>query len=299
MTANGTSGSMTDLDTLGGTLSIASAINNHGQIVGIYVIAAGDADSHDFVWQNGVMYDLDALLPANSGWVMQSYSNDINDNYQITGTGLYNGQKRAFLISDPDGNFANGVATITNLGTLGGASSEGYGINSSGQVVGWSNIARDGSPHACLSGGGVVTDLKTLGGSGSYAYAINDAGQIVGTSNYQRQGSFDPNHAVLWQNGKINDLNKQLPRGSSWVLESAYDINGTGKIVGSGSIGGQHHAFLMVPGGALQAQSVAVSQGYNTGATRFAANAFFAVLTADEEATRIGSSIFGPGRPKR
>lgn len=259
--ANGTSGSMTDLGTLGGTGSNSGAINNHGQIVGFSRNAGGDFRT--FVWENGVMYDLDALLPANSGWVTQAFDGvDINDNGQIAGTGSFNGVQRAFLISDNDGTFANGGLTITNLGTLGGASSQGYGINSSGQVVGWSNVARDGSPHACLFSGGVVTDLKTLGGSGSYAYAINDAGQIVGTSNYQRQGSFDPNHAVIWQNGRISDLNKQLPRGSSWVLESAYDINGTGKIVGQGTVGGQRHAFLMIPSGsALQVVAAGITAG--------------------------------------
>jgi probable HAF family extracellular repeat protein len=258
--ANGTSGSMIDLGTLGGASSSASAINNHGQIVGFSKNAGGDF--HTFVWENGVMYDLDALLPASSGWVTQFYGIDINDNKQIAGTGLFNGVQRAFLITDNDGTFANGGLTITNLGTLGGVSSQGFGINSSGQVVGWSNVA-NGNPHAFRYSGGVMTDLKTLVGTPylgvSYANAINDSGQIVGSSVYDSTGS---HHAVIWQNGKTNDLNKQLPRHSGWVLEGAYDINGVGQIVGQGMIGGQRHAFLMVPSGsALQAVAVSNAAG--------------------------------------
>ena len=110
-------GAIIDLGTLGGESSSAAAINNAGQIVGYSSIEGGDFRT--FVWEYGVMYDLDALLPANSGWVTQfSYGYDINDNGQIVGAGSFNGQQRAFLISDPDGIFGNGGATITNLGVL-------------------------------------------------------------------------------------------------------------------------------------------------------------------------------------
>jgi probable HAF family extracellular repeat protein len=256
---------MTDLGTLGGDFSNAQAINNHGQIVGAAQTASGGY--HDFVWENGVMYDLDALLPANSGWMTKFDSIDINDTGQIAGTGLLNGVQRAFLISDNDGTFANGGLTISNLGTLGGSASEGYGINKSGQVVGDSGT-KDGRSHAFRYSTGVMTDLKTLVGNPtlglniSGASAINDAGQIVGTSVYDSTGNY---HAVTWQSGKINDLNKELPRGSAWVLTSATDINVSGKIVGSASIGGQNHAFLLVPSSlALQTSSVHTASAATT-----------------------------------
>jgi probable HAF family extracellular repeat protein len=253
-------GIMTDLGTLGGESSGAGAINNSGQIVGYSKTAAGDFGS--FVWENGVMYDLNALLPASSGWVTQALNGiDINDNRQIAGTGLFNGLQRAFLITDNDGTFANGGLTITNLGTLAGGYSSAADMNNLGQVVGssYAGAAYAGNSHAVRYSGGVVTDLKslvgnpTIGDNSSNANAINDAGQIVGSSSTT---TWNVRHAVLWQNGKMTDLNKQLPRGSAWVLESASDINEAGQIVGQGSTGGQRHAFLMVPGAPLQAQSV-------------------------------------------
>ena len=44
------------------------------------------------------MQDLNALIPANSGWVLQS-ANAINSAGQITGDGLYKGQDQAFLLT--------------------------------------------------------------------------------------------------------------------------------------------------------------------------------------------------------
>src|SRR5205085_4852074 len=82
--------------TLGGDFSSASALNNLGQVV-------GDTDdssftSLPFLWQNGVMVDLNSLLPPNSGWQLASAS-FINDAGQIVGFGLYNGNFSWYLLS--------------------------------------------------------------------------------------------------------------------------------------------------------------------------------------------------------
>jgi probable HAF family extracellular repeat protein len=70
--------------------------------------------------------------------------------------------------------------TVVDLGTLGGTSSEAYGINDIGQVVGWAYPSGTTTWHAFLWSGGVMQDLGTLGGTESKAYGINSLGQVVG-----------------------------------------------------------------------------------------------------------------------
>ncbi len=251
------SGIMTDLGTLGGTFSSASGINNHGQIVG-YAMLADGATTHGVVWENGAIYDLNSLVPANSGWQFNGLTTfAINDNGQIVGQGSINGHSHAFRLSDNDGIFGNGGAVITDLGTIGGSRSGAYSINNSGQVAGWS-YARDGTRHAVRYSGSTLSDLKSLY-QNSFANSINDGGQVVGGSDYRGWTLASQWHAFMWQNGKMTDLNQQLPSGSTWTLEIAYDINKSGRIVGTFLVGGQRHGFMMVPGTVSSIQSSAAA----------------------------------------
>jgi len=94
MFANGT---MTDLGNPGPFFSQANAINNPGKVVGFFVTPDG-SDTHAFVWSSkGGMQDLNNLIPANSGWDLQS-ANGIGNNGRIVGTGMFNGGFHAFLL---------------------------------------------------------------------------------------------------------------------------------------------------------------------------------------------------------
>ena len=78
--------------------------------------------------------------------------------------------------------------SITDLGTLGGTSSEAAGLNNLGEVVGTSTTAT-GVSHAFLYRNGLMFDLGTLpGGSDSHATAINDRGDIIGYSGINAYG---------------------------------------------------------------------------------------------------------------
>jgi len=84
---------------------------------------------------------------------------------------------------------------VEDLGTLAdGCCSVGHGINSRGDVVGWSNTTpgtRRVVQHAFLAAPGSqgLADLGALGRN-SAAWDVNDANVVVGES-----GS---NHAVVW-----------------------------------------------------------------------------------------------------
>ena len=94
--ANGSS--MKDLGTLGGVASYAYGINDAGNAVG-YSWIGGNAVTHGFLEEGGVMWDMNALIDA-PGWVVtQLYA--INGSNQIVGTGVLNGVEHAVLLTDP------------------------------------------------------------------------------------------------------------------------------------------------------------------------------------------------------
>lgn len=76
--------------------SEAHGINNHTAVVGMTFCSAF---AHAFLWQNGALQDLNAMIPAGSGWELVD-AEAINDAGQIVGWGLLNGQfPQAFILT--------------------------------------------------------------------------------------------------------------------------------------------------------------------------------------------------------
>jgi probable HAF family extracellular repeat protein len=89
---------MIDLGTLPGDVgSDGDGINNLGQVVG----GSWDADGNDsaYIWQNGVMTDLNTLIPADSPLYLIEATGTINDEGQIAGIALQisTGEVHGFL----------------------------------------------------------------------------------------------------------------------------------------------------------------------------------------------------------
>jgi uncharacterized membrane protein len=102
---------------------------------------------------------------------------------------------------------------------LGSPISSASGINSSGQIVGTSDVGGSGTFGELFATewtNGVATKLQ--GGSQSSASAINKAGVVVGTS---------ANRATEWSGGQVIDLGNGLP-GKTF----AFGINDPGQVVG-------------------------------------------------------------------
>ncbi|MCU1283886.1 MAG: hypothetical protein JWO13_236 [Acidobacteriales bacterium] len=271
-------GGVQDLGTLGGDGSIASDINNSGQIVG--EAQRADGNIHPALFINGQVQDLGTL----GG--LEGHASAINDSGSIVGASFAATTnppfEHAFLFSD---------GKMQDLGTLGGDSSRALGINNSGAIVGNADRTPGATDsHAFLFTNGKMQDLGSLGGT-STALAINDQGHIVGSS-FPTNGEA---HAILFVNGSmrdlgtltpgrsafaqainnngvivgaagsadnpdfgfaivvsesegvIHDLNKMIPANSGWVLMGANAVNDNGQIAGIGVHNGESRAFLLTP----------------------------------------------------
>jgi probable HAF family extracellular repeat protein len=251
--ANGTTGTLIDLGSLGGPNSEATAINSAGQVGGDANTSSGGNDA--FLWTpttpNGTTGSMIALGTISN-------VTGINDSGEIVGSSSFV-PVGVTAGNPPSAAFLSSGGKVINLGSLGGSSfqdaSYAYAINSYGQVVGTSDVNTSDhhaflwtptTPHGTT---GTLIDLRTLGGPDSDAYAINSAGQVVGES-WTSGGGVT---AFLWTpttpngtTGTMIDLNPLIGSGNV-TLYLASGINDQGQIVGGGSRNGSSRAVLLTP----------------------------------------------------
>jgi probable HAF family extracellular repeat protein len=247
-------GVMQDLGTLpGGTDAEALFINERGQIVGqsyaadsIVTPPIGCGDSpltlYSFSWENGVMTDMGTL----GGHCATPYS--LNNRGQVVGQSNLTGDTLSHPFLWQPGK------KMKDLGTLGGTYGFAAWLNDAGTVVGDATNEGDQALLGFFWEKGTITNLGALPGNAcSAADAINSRGQIVGGSGgYNAQNvpacTDLVEHAVLWENGQILDLNAFVPPGSDLTLSEATFINDRGEISGIGTLSnGDQHAFLLIP----------------------------------------------------
>jgi probable HAF family extracellular repeat protein len=268
-------GAVEDLGTLGGTQSLARAVNSSGWVVG-WAYPQGVSWKRAFLWHDGAMTDLgtfggttgDAYAVNDAGLIVGSaYTVDgeeeafwwrdgvmhpmgtlggtlsqalaVDEAGDITGMSALSGddEYHAFL-SKPG-------SPLYDLGTLGGPASHGHDVNRLVHVCGWSMIqANNPASRGFLWADGVMKSLGTLGGIYSAAFGMNDQDQIVGASTR----ADDVQVAFLWSNDQMVDLNTLVPPGNDLLLTDAYDIDEQGVIVGVGTKpNGETRAYQLTP----------------------------------------------------
>jgi probable HAF family extracellular repeat protein len=165
---------LTDLGTLGGSYSVAYAINDAGYIVGESNLA-GDGASRAFSYTPGV-----GLADLGSLGGTRSVAYALNASGQVVGESTLSSGSGSRAFSHTTGGGMVDLGTFNNNGDYSAA----FGINASGTIVG-KTTGVEANYHRAFSytNGGSMVELGTLGGNHSSANAINDAGTIVGGAN--------------------------------------------------------------------------------------------------------------------
>jgi probable HAF family extracellular repeat protein len=240
------------LPSLGGTSSGANSINNQSWAAGYSRLP--DRNRHATLWRNGALTDLYALGGPNSSvtWNVKNTAGIIVGISQTATTPEPNGENwsSAAFYSTPNNVGYINLGFVWQQGQMrglppfpGGNNGFATGANNLGQVVGWAENGVHDSTCCCtqvlqfrpavwtLGPPDQIHDLPLIPGDTSgAATAINDSGQIVGISGIcdQAVGRHTAKHAVLWENGKVNDLGT-FP-AAWWNTPTA--INQHGDVVG-------------------------------------------------------------------
>lgn len=229
----------TDIGTLGGPYSWASAISDSGQVVGL---ADGAGGRYAFSYtESGGMVNLGNIV---GGKTSQAF--DVNESGQVLGMReTESGDVEVFLYDPVSGTtVANGLTYWATLNL----SDTGLAV---GTVVDRSIVAPwgyDNSRAATFSPTEGLRKLGTLGGSYSYAAGTNDRGWVVGKS--QEEGYiFGGDHAFLYISGRgMMDLNDLVDKPGV-EFDAAIDINDHDQILARGypltGHDGRGHYYLL------------------------------------------------------
>ena len=204
----------------------ANSINQNGDVAGTYIkggFLGGPTDAFIYSSSTGKLQDISQ--PSSGGY---KTATDINNSGQVTGTTFFLNQEHAYR-------YTNGVTQ--DLGSIPSyTSSQGTGINDSGEVIGYADAGGNTPTHAFLYRNGAMNDLGVLINPqvDSFADGINNLGDVVGEAG---------NTGFLYHNGAAHYLNDLIDPSLGWNTLQGTAINDAGQIIGMGSFGG----FIMTP----------------------------------------------------
>lgn len=179
-----------DIGGLGGSCTIATGLNNRGQVIGSSNLS-GDASAHAFLWDHDTFQDLGDSLGGNFEGAFA-----VNEKGEVAGFATLPGDALFHAT------LWTGAGNMLDLGVVGGdPSSYAASINSQNQIVGSSGDFSTDPPissRVFLWENGEMVDLNALVPDTSalhmeFVQTINDRGEIAG-SGVDAQGN---EHAFL------------------------------------------------------------------------------------------------------
>jgi RNA polymerase sigma factor (sigma-70 family) len=278
---------ITDLGTFDAAKSLATGINDTGDIVGLFLT---NGIRHVFLLHKNELLDLGVLdhfaklgdegdkYNGGPGIIYYAPRVAINGLRQVTGRLTdQRGNQRSFLLSGDQTSY---------FGMLGdGNVFEAETINRRGQILG--RATQGGGPmRSMLWQQGKLIDLGALEGASSHAAAINDHGTVVGsiffTNSTTQPFAWENGHvrwltlgesksagpsainnagqivgtarardnlsyACLWDGDTLLDLNEVVKMEPGWRLTTASAVNDRGQILARATHAGQWRDYLLTP----------------------------------------------------
>lgn len=247
--------------------------NDNGLIVGFARYnppGEVNAQNNPLYYDRGFIFDLNnpgqpavRIDPPGSEQALNVSLRDINN------SGIALGYRQA--VTNNNQNFNKGIyldaASPTVINEIPALVENGdvfpWKINTAGKIVG--KARNDNNQNTLLHEEAFLFDSSSMQMTAlgtlynvvrfSEAFDINDMDQIVGTSRVE--GNLGRNHAFLYENDQMKDLNDLInckvdineePIGDpDWILYEARAINDQGYIVGNGLLNGVNKAFLLIP----------------------------------------------------
>ena len=210
--------------------SYANDIADNGTVVGSECPKSAHYACRVFTSKAGVT----TVIGAPSD--IDAFGTLINKAGQIAGTARFDA-------TSPDHAFRYDAGTWIDVGTLGGETSRAYGMNAKGTIVGCADTGKPLLQHA-FTYSDKLKDLGTLNGGSSCASGIADDGTVVGSTAGTTSGT---DVAFIWNPGAMLELSQVSDAGAGWDLGSDPRINGGGTIVGTGTLDGVRHAYMLLP----------------------------------------------------
>jgi probable HAF family extracellular repeat protein len=187
-------GKMEDLGTLpgDGTLqedpySMARAIDDHGRVVGQSRAASGQNPNRAFLWEDGVMTDLNTLIPADPSLkLLDAYA--ISESGKIVGSAIKNGLVRPFVLTPNDASAPNTTRTVSPGPDVAGWNNEDVTVTLDATDEGGSNVKEisysiNGDANT-VHGDRATFDITTEGENTITYFATDNAGNAEETETF-------------------------------------------------------------------------------------------------------------------